>query len=223
MSTWSFGSSGRGGTFRKSQLLEVFGWQKFLFPCILPGRTQLRKATTSSCLTNPQARSSFASGAGTMQWGKAMVSDRLLSDRLLSDRQTSSSDTASGSGKLHPYQQMCLYCKYPTSGAKKYKSFPVLFSFFRIFVRTLMTIQCSLSGYTRSTSVLSYYRAFGWLPSFLICKQGCCKQAAFSGCGFIPSWETLRSSKRLGFNTNSQLVFPESVADNTTSNSCRHR
>lgn len=160
---------------------------KVSFPMHSAREDSAQKSNNPSCLTNPQARSSFASRAGTMQWGKAVVSDGLLSDRLLSDRQTSSSDIASGSGKLHPYQQICLYCKYPTSGAKKYKSFPVLFSFFRIFVRTLMTIQCSLSGYTRSTSVLSYYRAFGWLPSFLICKQGCCKQAAFSGCGFIPS------------------------------------
>lgn len=155
---------------------------KVSFPMHSAREDSAQKSNNLVLPDQPSGSQQLCLGAGIMQWGKAVISDRLLSDR-----QTSSSDIASGSGKLHPYQQMCLYCKYPTSGAKKYKSFPVLFSFFRIFVRTLMTIQCSLSGYTRSTSVLSYYRAFGWLPSFLICKQGCCKQAAFSGCGFIPS------------------------------------
>lgn len=166
--------------------LKSLGDKSFISRASCQGELSSEQQQPQSCLINSQAGSSFASRAGSMQWGKAVVSDRLLSDR-----QTSSSDISSGSGKLHPYQQMCLYCKYHIYilllGPKNTRVTLVFFFFFRIFVRILMTIQCSLSGFTRSTSVLSYYWAFGWLPSFLICKQGCCKQAAFSGCGFIPS------------------------------------
>lgn len=167
-----------GGNFH---CLRSLGDKSFISCASCQGELSSEQQQPQSCLINPQAGSSFASRAGSMQWRKAVVSDRPLSDRL--QAQTSPQDQAN-----YILINRCVYIVNIISisyfWGQKIQELPCFFS--RIFVRILMTIQCSLSGYTRSTSVLSYYWAFGWLPSFLICKQGCCKQAAFSSCGFIP-------------------------------------